>query len=492
MNTQQAQRAQGERYNRDVGQIIALAAGAVLMGVLFGSVLYLPWLPQLVVLVSMLVGLAFFTRPELSLLTFFGLRAVFDLLWWVPVNFIGLNVMELFSGACAGLALVLCYLELKRFNDHPAVAAFVPYLAVIIIGAFRNLDLREGLEILARYMSTFLFMFLITVFFDSARKRRQFFLVVSAVCAVPVLVSLYHLATGQMNTYTLDGYNRLIGGYKNLHNHALMMMFISTIGLFWLQHVRRISFTWIFALYALGALTCLYFTYVRTAMLGLAVGVVAFLFISGRQRALMFVGAAMVVAVLTSDTLQDRFADLALVFSSDIYESDREDLGSGRLALWTVSMGEFLKNPLGDLFLGLGLGKHTMLTKPLYSDHYFDPKVGYIDPHNDYLSLLYQMGPVAPISYIAMQIQVIRHGLKLKRLAEDPWARDFGCYMVAMCVTVFTTNFVSNAFVSRVTLGWYFWGLAGILFGESVAVEREHSEREAAREAGKLEVLAPG
>ncbi len=478
--------------NRDPSAVLGLAAAAVMMGVLFGSVIYLPWLPQLVMLISVLVGFAFFTRPEISLLTFFGLRAIFDLLWWVPVNFMGLNVMELFSGACAGLALILFYLELKRFNDHPAVTAFVPYVAVITIASFRNLDLREGLEILARYVSTFLFMFLITSFFNTKQKRREFFLLVTAICGVPVLVSLYYLAAGQMNEFVLDGYNRLIGGYKNLHNHALMMMFITGIGFFWLQHVRSVRWTVIFGLYTLAAATCLYFTYVRTALLGLAVGTAVFLWVSGRRRPLFVLGVTTMVAIASSATLQDRFADLLLVFSSDIYESDRSQLGSGRLALWSVSMGEFLKYPLGDIFLGLGLGKHAMLTAPLYSAHYYDPKVGYIDPHNDYLSMLYQMGPVAPLAYIAMQIQVIRYGLKLRRLSDDPWARDFGAYMVAMCVTAFAANFVSNAFVSRVTLGWYFWGLAGILFGEAMEVSREHEARQEAEAAGSLAAIPRG
>jgi hypothetical protein len=183
------------------------------------------------------------------------------------------------------------------------------------------------------------------------------------------------------------------------------------------------------------------------------------------------------VGFLGSVTLQDRFDDLAQFFRSDVYDSDRNMLGSGRWALWTVSFREYLKYPAGDIFLGLGLGKHAMLTSPLYSAHYFDPAVGYIDPHNDYLSLLYQMGPTAAICYVVFQIQVMVAGVKLSRIGRSPWARELGMFAVGLTCTVFVTNFVSNAFVSRVTTGWYYWGLAGLMFGEYLETKRENDRK---------------
>jgi len=404
---------------------------------------------------------------------------IIDLLWWVPVEIMSLNVMELFSGAVAGLALVLFYLELKRFGRHPAIITFIPYVVVILIAAFRNLDLREGVEIVARYLSTFLLMFLVSAFMDTTRKRMRMFILFTATSVVPIVVSLYHLGTGSMEM-ELDGYNRLVGGYHNLHNHALMMLLFSCMGVFWLSYVRRVGTTFVFGLYTLGAMVCLYFSFVRNAQLGLVVFLVLFLVITKRHGMALVLVSGLVVAVTLSDTLQDRFDDLLLFFSDSTYESDRDWLGSGRWALWSVSFSEYVKYPLGDIFLGLGLGRHAVLTEPLYSAHYYDPRVGYIDPHNDYLSLMYQMGPTALVCYVVLQIQVIRHGLRLGRLGRTPWAREFGLFMVAMSGMVFVNNFLSNAFVSRVTLGWYFWGMAGLLFGESVETDEELEVREKA------------
>jgi len=445
--------------------MLGLGFAGVLFLVLLFSTLTLPWLPQFVVLLSVLVGLFFFTKPEVALLTFFGLRVIIDLLWWVPVQVMSLNMMELFSGAVAGLALVLFYLEFRRFTNHPAIITFIPYVIFIMIAAGRNYDVREGVETVARYLSTFLLMFLVSAFMDTTRKRIRMLMLFTATSVVPILVSMWYLAQGRLEL-ELDGYNRLVGGYHNLHNHALMMMLLACVGVFWLTYTRRVGTSIIFGLYLLGCLLALYFSYVRTAQVGLLTFVVVYLFLSKRHGlAVMFIGMVG-VALLSSDLLQDRFDDLFVFFQSSTDGTDRGLLGSGRWALWTVSMTEYLKYPIGDIFLGLGLGKNYILTEPMYSARYFHPSVGYMDPHNDYLSLMYQMGPIALICYVVLQLQVMRCGFDLKRFGRSAWAKEFGIFMVALSCTVFITNFLSNSFISRITLGWYYWGMAGLLFGE--------------------------
>ena len=468
---QQARLSLMPQTPREFSVLLGMGFAAVLFLVLFASTLTLPWLPQFVVLLSVLVALFFFTKPEVALLTFFGLRVIIDLLWWVPVEVMSLNMMELFSGAVAGLSVVLFYLELKRFNRHPAIIPFIPYVLVVLIAAMRNLDVREGIETVARYLSTFLLMFLVSAFMDSTRKRIRMHVLFTVTSVVPILVSMWYLVTGKVDL-ELDGYGRLVGGYHNLHNHALMMMLFACIGVFWLLYARRVGTTVVFALYLLGALVALYFSYVRTAQLGLLLCVLAYLVLSKRHGLAFSLVAMVGLSVVFSATLQDRFDDLWQFFASDVYESDRLQLGSGRWALWSVSMTEYLKYPIGDIFLGLGLGKQHLLTEPLYSVNYYTPSVGYIDPHNDYLSLMYQMGPTALICYVIFQIQVMRSGMDLRRIGRSAWAREFGVFMVALSCTVFFANFISNSFVSRVTLGWYYWGMAGLLFGEHIETKR--------------------
>ena len=80
--------------------------------------------------------------------------------------------------------------------------------------------------------------------------------------------------------------------------------------------------------------------------------------------------------------------------------------------------------------------------------------------------MTYQVGPIATLAYIALQVQVIRYALRIRAHSPDAWARHFGSYMVALCAAATIANCISNAFINRTTLGWYFWGLAGLVFAE--------------------------
>lgn len=475
-------------------QVAILGFGAVLLSMLGFSVMTLPVLVQLVVLVSVMVVLFFFTRPENSLLVFFALRAIFDLLWWVPGKVAGLNMLEMFTGAVTALSAVLFILEFRRIDRNPCLPAFIPFMVTLAIAGVRNLELRSGVEILARFASPLLIMFLTAAFFRRKELRRNLFVVITAVMVVPILTSLYHLGTGQMSSYALSGYNRLLGGYKNLHNHGLMMMTIACIGTWWLLRIdRKVDrYRWAaVALYTGGALTCLYFTYIRTGIIGLVAFVGTYLFVTGRRQYLGWAVAAAALFVLTSDTMQDRFQDIVLIFSDDQIALNKRKLGSGRWGLWSSSMAEYLRQPLGDIALGLGLGGHWLLTRDFYNP-YALAQQGFVDPHSDYLTLMYQLGPIALISYIFMQFQVVKYGIRLNAIGRDAWAREFGAFMVALTATAVCTTAISNAFIQRTTLGWYYWGLAGIMFAEYFwEVDRRAKEPKGPRPVPESEAPPP-
>jgi len=448
------------------GEYTALLLGGVLLAMLGWSVLNLGVLVQLVVMLSAVMAITFFTRPEYALLIFFAMRAIFDLLWWIPGTILSLNMMELFTGAVTGLAAVMFVLDLKRLDWHPCLPAFIPYVTVILIGGVRDLAFRSGAEITARYVSPLLIMFLMSAYFDSRFRRRRLFLVATAVGVIPVVVSLYKLSQGQMHTYYLAGYWRLLGGYKNLHNHALMMMFITTMVAWWFMRTQDRAWKAMLLVYGLGSVSCMYLTYARTAYLGLAVFFAVYFYVTGQRRLLAAGAVALVIFVMSSSMMQDRFKDLVYFFMTE-EESGflRRKLGSGRWGLWTSSFREYLRHPLGDIVLGLGIGKHWLLTRQ-YFNPYAIAQQGFVDPHNDYLTMTYQVGPIATLSYLAMQVQAVRYGLRVYRWSDDAWSRSLGAYVVGLCATATVANSVSNAFINRTTLGWYFWGIAGLMFAE--------------------------
>jgi len=452
-----------------------LALAALLLAALSVAVLTLPVAVQLGLVAGAVAVTVFFTRPAFALVAFLLGRVLIDLLWWLPGSVGSLNLMELYTGGVSGLALILLALDLRRHETNPCLPAFMPYVAVLAIGGVRNLELRSAAEILARYLSPLLVMFLVAGYLDTRERRRQALLALSICFAVPVSISIFKLLGGQMNSYVLAGYQRLNGGYKNLHSHALMMLVISS---FWMwqglmAHLdgKRRERALVGAGLA-GSLVALYFTYVRTGQLALVVLTAFFLFVTGRRRLLVAGALAGVVLVSMSDTVQDRFKDLVLFVLPDDNVMERRKLGSGRLTIWTAAIQAYLQAPLADILMGLGIGKHWLLTRGAFNP-YSMASDGYVDPHSDYLTMTFQVGPIATISYVIMQIQVVRIGLQVHRHSPDRRAAEFGAFTAALCVGATVANFVSNSFINRVTPAWVLWSFAGITFAEHQQLVRE-------------------
>lgn len=454
-----------------LGFFIAVA----LFVVLSGAVMTLPPAAQLALVFGGVGVVAFFLRPSELLLAFFLGRVLLDLLWWIPGRIGSLNLMELFTGGVSALAALLVILDFRRHERHPCLPAIVAYVVVLAFGGMRNLELRSAAEIMARYLSPILILLLMTGLMDTRARRRRVIWALVIVCAIPIVVSLYKLASGQMNTYVLAGYRRLKGGYKNLHSHALMMLCITAFGLFHLQRAvdqRRKLRMLLFGAYVAGAAVCLYYTYVRTALLALVMCAGVYLVVTKRTRLLMAGAVVGLLLVLSSDTLQDRFKDIALFFFPDDSVLARRKLGSGRMTIWTAAITAYLQAPLGDIVLGLGIGKHWLLTRGAFNP-YAMASGGYVDPHSDYLTMTFQVGPIATASYVAMQLQVARAGYLVHRSSPDPLLREWGAFTVGLVAAATVANSVSNAFINRVTVAWVLWGSAGITFAEYIRLVDE-------------------
>lgn len=456
-------RLQGERRT-----ILTLGLASTLFLVMSVAVMTLPPMAQIALVLGAVGVVAFFLRPADLLLAFFLGRVVLDLLWWIPGRVGSLNLMELFTGGVSGLAGVLVALELRKHERHPCMPAIIPYVVVLAFGGLRNLELRSAAEIMVRYLSPILILLLMTTLMDTRVRRRRVILALAAVAGVPIVVSLIYLARGQMNSYVLAGYARLTGGYQNLHSHALMMLCIAAMGLFhlhraWLGRDRRRLV--LFGLYVAGAMVCLYFTYVRTAQLALIAAVAAYLVVTRRTRLLLVGGVLGLVMVAGSETIQDRFKDLVLFFFPDDSVLARRKLGSGRMTIWTAAITAYFEASLGDILLGLGIGKHWLLTRGAFNP-YAIAAGGYVDPHSDYLTMTFQVGPIATASYVVMQLQAVRAGVAVNRSSPDPLLREWGAFTVALMAGATVANLVSNAFINRVTVAWVLWGAAGLTFGE--------------------------
>ena len=134
-----------------------------------------------------------------------------------------------------------------------------------------------------------------------------------------------------------------------------------------------------------------------------------------------------------------------------------------------------------DWVLGLGLGGHWLMVQP-YLDKYRPVREGTLNPHNDYLGLLYQLGPFSVASYMWMQGLTIVYAWKLHIQSRDPFIQTYGRFMVGLMLISVVTNFMSNSFVERVTPAMILWVCAGLVFSmHRYVMEQAAAARVAAR-----------
>ena len=257
---------------------------------------------------------------------------------------------------------------------------------------------------------------------------------------VPIAASLVHLALGQPAEHVLHDLPRLHGAYRNLHGHAVAMAALVVVG-GWTALEDQGRWRLLGAVVAGLAGVCLAATWVRTLLVFvvLALGTVMVL---GRWWRTLGGGAALGLGGLAlSPGWQGRFADVARVLSGTPPPEGWGAVGSWRGRIWVESWQGWLDGPAHTWFIGRGLGGHVGLHR-------------HLDPHHEYLSLLFQLGPVGLLAWLGLAVGA----LVLCVRARSPAGR----LGAGLLVAVLLTNALSNEWLTRATLQWVTWGAVGL------------------------------
>jgi O-antigen ligase len=200
-------------------------------------------------------------------------------------------------------------------------------------------------------------------------------------------------------------------------------------------------------------------------MIGLLIFLVIFLLFERRWRLLGLLAVLVMSWVVNDQVAQDRYGDIVEVMYADVNPEEYQGLGSGRIAIWRVALTQFAHKPLWQILLGLGLGNHYSLQAAFFN-LMSTSKVrgtGY-DIHSDYLAVLCQMGPLALLAFLTLQVQAIVFGIKARAASKELWDRRFATYVISLGAVPFLTNSISNSFNSRVSPSWFLWGMVGLIF----------------------------
>lgn len=354
-------------------------------------------------------------------------RIALDLLW--AVDTAGVSLAEAAGAVLALVPAALAALRWRAAASHPLRWPMAAFAACVVLGAARAGSAadaaRYGLHLL---MPVGWLLALHAWWGDRGVPR-----VWGVAAAVPVGLSLVALATGQPAEHVLHGWPRLLGPYGNLHTAAATMAVVTaSAGI--LAVARRDVRD---AALALTAGFCALLTWVRGAFLWIAVAWGLALLQARRVGAaagLALVGLAALVA-------SGRGADLASVLTLTPPPGGWDALGSWRIRIWSGSLRAFLGGPADEIWLGRGLGGQYGLHR-------------HLDPHSDVLSLLYQLGPIGLLAWLAW----VGGALVLLARRRDPVAAAaFGVLGGALAVSL-----VGNDFLLRASAATWTWGLVGI------------------------------
>jgi O-antigen ligase len=146
----------------------------------------------------------------------------------------------------------------------------------------------------------------------------------------------------------------------------------------------------------------------------------------------------------------------------------------GRLAIWSAGMRLFLEKP----WFGHGYGEFRKKVG------YYDPMVGWRDPHSAYLGIAAEMGVFALFFFVLTLLLVLRSCLHVYAHAADSFMRSVGLAGAGMMMGVLSANFFGSR-LDTTELTAYLWILAAIV----VQYDRELRIRDRERVARRGRIV---
>jgi O-antigen ligase len=356
-----------------------------------------------------------------------GLGLAVALRLWLDLTWLPVAVAQ---GITALLGMAFVAVGWRRLAHHPLRAPLVAFGAWTLLGLLRGGD-PEAL----RYGAHLLVPLAWLLASERADPRWPRWLLIAGL--VPVAASLVWLGLDQPSQHVLHGVPRLHGAFRNLHGHAVGMALLASVGLW---EVTREDGNQPLGVFVAGlAANCLLLAYVRT--LWIFVGLVALvLLLLGRRWVVLGVaGSFVLLLVALSTRVQERFADIVAVLTLQAPDDGWAAIGSWRGRIWAESVQAYAEGPWWHWVVGRGLGEHVGLHK-------------HLDPHNEYLSLVFQLGGVGLALWWWL----------MGAAAWACWkAGERGRLGLALLVAVVATCAVSNEWLTRATMQWVTFGAVG-------------------------------
>ncbi len=382
----------------------------------------------------------------------FGLFAFLRPLMFIDVGWrLGpLNAFE--AGAIALTSLLLGALVLKTVRSGQFQIGLVDLLSfafiiwcAALLAAFPE---QSRVEAVAKITLPFIsYTIARNVIGSQAQYRRYLLLTIigfGSVAVVSAGMTLMGAGVDKINYWT--GLVRYQGVFENTHNAGHSMLFLLMLMAIYVAVVRETGqsirrATWVaFGVVAALALFFLYKTYVRTALLGLAIFLSIYCWFYARRLLWLGFAAGAALLAFNLEILQTLFFDVMKVASG---QWEFGEIASGRPERWAQQWQVFSSQSVEHILAGAGVG-NVVDVHALSAN-----RVAVTDSHNDFFDVLVQTGVIGLLLFLAVQLALFRAVWRMP--SDSRYA------LLALLVAVEAMNFGSNSYVAR-------FGLAQLLY----------------------------
>lgn len=302
--------------------------------------------------------------------------------------------------------------------------AVFTFLSVVLVSAIQGLEPSKSVGEILR-LSTAAVLFLATL--QICRRNSQLWVVAGGAVAGLLLGALQGLAqqaSGQFSDISLaiegEEVGRIAGSFGHPNQYAgYLAVLMPLAAVLFMSRPVPSPLRWLSGFALAAALPALNFAYTRGAIIGLVVGVLAWLVIMRRRGALVVAVVAICVAVLAAPSvLQERFSDA---------NGGEVTL---RADLWGSALDIYSKRPL----LGVGIDNFanayaTLPINPTFSTQrrLLHTREVVVPPHaqNVYLTILAEQGLLGLLTFAALFVLALLTAYRAS-LASDLGVRAVG------------------------------------------------------------------
>ncbi|MBI4303185.1 MAG: O-antigen ligase family protein [Chloroflexi bacterium] len=231
-------------------------------------------------------------------------------------------------------------------------------------------------------------------------------------------------------------------------------------------------------LFMLLMVPALYFTYTRSALFALGLGLIALvLFLKTKVR-----GEIIVAVLLLAVTIVETTGLMGGLQFGGRSESGQKGSALSRPILWQAGIAMAIDNPI----LGIG-GNQFLAISPQYAravdsslmeweeDRYWAYRtLGNQQPHNDFLNVWVSYGTLALVVYLWLYFVIVRNFVKSHRMARDRLIKGFALGMAAALVTYGVNAFYHNMMNTLPLL----WVIAGFSLATYKLAAQEKTQRQ--------------